>query len=213
MSHEQLSVRRIGIDIDGVIAEQNEYFCAYIRQKYDTSFTTDDITGRNPVVEGCDTDYVTEIKAALRDRGPDLYGEMRPIPGAVEATTRLANAVNTSVVFVTHRGSDSERVTREWLTHHGFVSDELILDAPTDKSKVDIDLDVLIDDAYTVTEAAVNNGLRAILFLRNAKYHRDPAPGVETVADAFEAPTEVEQRQTAAHALSEQWRVIAGRLS
>lgn len=94
-----------------------------------------------------------------------LYGEMLPIPGALDAVTRLREDYNLRVIFVTAARICVAEANCNWLKHHGFVhyEGEVIFTA----QKHMLIGDFIVDDrAETLLNVAGHGSIthKAILF-------------------------------------------------
>lgn len=186
--------RRLGVDIDGVIADQTAAMVDYLSSKYSTSFSASQLRRGGSYIPAIGTDYTTEMRAAQSDN--QYYPHMPPVDGALTSLERLAQRFE--IVLVTHRPADTEAVTREWLTKHDVTFDELHVDAPDDKS--DIGIDFLIDDRV----GNVTNCARAIplLFLREHNLERIPSNVWDATKRAQVPPTQLIEQP------SRQWDAV-----
>ncbi len=135
----------IGVDIDGVLADQVSGILDRVNARDGSSHSYEDIVEWNFQFEH--SDFVTEIRAAMRDRAYVLG--MRVHPGAVA----MVDALNSDhiVKLLTVRPPQAIPWTVEWLEMHGFRYAELAAAKEALKSRHGAD--ALIDDyAGNITE-------------------------------------------------------------
>lgn len=180
---------RLGIDIDGVVAEQNKPVIEYINATYGLSLTAADVRERNPLFDGLDrtyVEYMREAEAAAPD--PETYyTQMELIPGAKHALERLATQYE--LVVITHRPEHALEPTKQWLDSHEVPYDEFVFDVPSNKAEVNVDL--LIDDySKNVADfcAADKYGVQFIRpsILDDERMVHEDALTVEAIASAEE---------------------------
>jgi uncharacterized HAD superfamily protein len=130
----------VGVDIDGVLANQIHGVIPRIKERWGVELTYDDVTHfRLPIA---DTDIATEILYAMST--PDYLLEMPVHAGAHELLDALAG--RHKIKLITARPTYALEATRRWLKVHRLRYDELVPAAETLKSQHGAD--VLIDD-YT----------------------------------------------------------------
>ena len=130
----------VGVDIDGVLANQIHGVIPRIKERWGVELTYEDVTHfRLPIA---DTDIAVEIVDAMTT--PDYLLGMPVHPGAHELLDSLA--AQHEVKLITARPTHALAATRRWLEVHGLHYDELVSAAETLKSQHGAD--VLIDD-YT----------------------------------------------------------------
>jgi uncharacterized HAD superfamily protein len=154
---------RLGIDIDGVVAEQNVPVIEYINETYGTTLTGGDVRERNPTFDGLDEPYVHYMREAEAAAGvDDYYTGMELIPGVRHALTRLATRYK--LVIVTHRPEHALSPTQAWLDEHDVPYDHFVTDVPANKAEVTVDL--LIDDYSGNVADFVEAGKHGVQFIR-----------------------------------------------
>lgn len=176
----------LGIDCDGVLAEQNGRFVECLNQDNPgLDFTIDDIIGRNPAIEALDSDYVSELKRMRAERD-DYYLGMEPMDGAVEGMMTLT--ASHAVWVVTRRPAEFRTETTDWLDSHDVPHDKLVLPAPKNKAKTGVD--VIIDDYPPLVETATDHGCRGIAFVRESHLDKYPLEDAESTASIAGIPAE-----------------------
>lgn len=130
--------KRIGIDIDGVVADQVGSVLPRIQEDLGVSLTKNDVTDwRLPLAN---SDIAAEINKALLD--PAYVLNMPTLPGAA----RLLNALfpHHEIVMVTARPDAAIPFTRVWLERKGLAFDRIVSSGEMQKSLHGCD--VLVDD-------------------------------------------------------------------
>ncbi len=130
----------VGVDIDGVLANQIHGVLPRIKERWGVELTYEDVTHfRLPIA---DTDIAVEIVDAMTS--PDYLLGMPVHVGAHELLDWLA--VRHEVKLITARPARALAATRKWLEINGLRYDELV--PATEALKSQHGADVLIDD-YT----------------------------------------------------------------
>lgn len=167
-------MRKIGVDVDGVVADLYTEWLGRYNRDYDDKLTVDDLT-----VWGIHTLVKPECGTKIFDylAHPDLYEKIEPIGGARSAVYYIRQNGDRPI-FVTSnlRGMTDQKW--DWLVRHGFIKeghycDDLVV--CHDKSLINVD--ILIDDSY---DNVKHFGGMGILF---GDYpHSRNKPGLHTVA-------------------------------
>jgi 5'(3')-deoxyribonucleotidase len=130
----------VGIDLDGVLADQLAGAFPRIKDRLGIELAWKDVTEfRLPLGE---TDLAREIELAQLD--PDYLLEMPVHSGALALVEELRQ--NNRVVLITARPGSALALTKAWLDDRGFEFDAII--NATEEKKSLYGADVLIDD-YT----------------------------------------------------------------
>jgi len=130
--------KRIGVDIDGVVADQVGHVLPRIREDFGISLTRNDVTDwRLPL---SNSDIAVEINKALLD--PEYVLSMPALPGASQLLNRLFP--RHEIVMVTARPEAAIPFTRVWLERHGLAFDRIESSGEMQKSLHGCD--VLVDD-------------------------------------------------------------------
>lgn len=147
----------IGIDVDGVLANQIAGVLPLIKERHDVTLTYGDITDwRLPIK---DSDIAKEIVQAQENR--DYVLNMRVHEGA-KRVLKFLHRYNRLIVITARQGDAATTWTAEWLRRNKLPFDEVI--GGTEAKKSDHRTDVLIDD-YTgnVLEFLTNTDGVAVL--------------------------------------------------
>ncbi len=177
---------RVGIDLDGTLANLSALYRAFERQ----------IPGSHgpdtPEPERSDKERLTDAKTGARrheavwralQRTPDLWTLLEPMePGAVGRLHEVSLALNWEVFFITQRpksaGASVQRQTQQWLVAQGFEwPSVLTLRGPRGRAAHALDLDFLLDDLpKNCVDVVSDSRCRPILVLR------EPDPDAEAAA-------------------------------
>lgn len=129
---------KLGIDIDGVLANQIHGVLPRIKARSGISLSYDEISEWRLTVG--DSDIAREIEAALAD---DEYVLNMPVhKGARTMADKLYE--KNRIILLTARPSTSRAATKQWLSNKGFSYDELVNVKEQKKSFYGVD--VLVDD-------------------------------------------------------------------
>ena len=142
---------RLGIDLDGVVADFSAGWIARFNRDHGTSLTVEDVTEWDApmLLTGfADIDEFWSWFATAGDTGGSIFADLDPYPGALEALHWLAGHGHELVVLST-KPDFAVHETYRWLAHHGFPSREIhLLD-----DKANVECDVYLDDADHNLEA------------------------------------------------------------
>lgn len=146
----------IGVDVDGVLANQIEGILPRVRARLGIQLRYEDVTQwRLPLGE---SDIAKEIEIAFDDS--DYVLGMPVHPGARELVDDLYG--DNSITLITARPPQTRSWTLQWLHNHGFTFDALV--NVKDEKKSFYRPDILIDDYIgNVKEYLTNTTGTAIL--------------------------------------------------
>ncbi|AGL01585.1 5' nucleotidase, NT5C type [Desulfoscipio gibsoniae] len=163
---------RIGIDIDGVIANTFPLLVRELNNFFNKNLSYDEIIdydiGKVYNIEREQLVEFAQLKQDLLLDGP------APVPNALECINNLR--YKAFVALISARMEKSRQRTENWLQRHGFYWDELILLGNHDKAEtcVKLELDFFIEDRL---DNALQVGARGIpVLLLDAPYNRAPLP-------------------------------------
>ena len=146
----------IGIDVDGVLAEQVDHTLKRLQKEgMARNLTKESVDDWYFAFEG--TDISKEIEKALRD--PAFVREMPVVQGSTEIMKELYKKYH--LVIATSRPKITEEETKEWIgknyEFHEFVNTREI-------GKDKLGLDVLLDDNLDNAESFASSGGYVLLF-------------------------------------------------
>jgi uncharacterized HAD superfamily protein len=130
---------RIGVDVDGVLADQISGVLPRVKERYDVTLSYADITEWELPIKN--SNIAVEIVDAQRDHQYVLG--MAAHEGAKRVLDYL-HELHRIVVITARRGEAATKWTAEWLRKHGIPYDEVIASSEAKKSEHRTDL--LIDD-------------------------------------------------------------------
>ena len=143
---------RLGIDLDGVVADFNEGWTSRYNAEFGTSYTPDMITTWNAMTAlgafASDDDF---WEWARNDDGPGLFRHLPLIDGAKEALDRLA--INHDIVIITTKPAWAAPETFEWIGEHRLPTSEVHITY----RKWLVDCDVYLDDSPHALPGLVKN--------------------------------------------------------
>ncbi len=129
---------RLGIDVDGVLANQIDSLLPRIRRRLGIELKYEDVTHwRLPLGA---TDVAAEIVSAMED--PRYILDMPVHDGARDVVNQLYR--DNRIQVITARPSEVTGWTNQWLENHGFSVDGMV--SVREKAKSFHATDVLIDD-------------------------------------------------------------------
>lgn len=130
--------RRVGVDVDGVLADHVTALIPRMRAKYGIELRWEEATQwRLPLG---DSDIVVEFLEAMTDL--EWVAGIPAYPDAAGAIRELASLAE--VVIVTARPRAAADTTINWLNRHGLPFYEFVCGIDADKNRQGLDL--LIDD-------------------------------------------------------------------
>lgn len=148
---------RIGIDVDGVLAEHVPHLIKYLKRECDgLKLEKEDVSSWN--INICGLDFKSLYEKYLRHK--DFIYEIPVIEGAVEGVEKLSRRHR--ILIVTNRPSYSAEDTYIWLKNNGFEFHSLIVGSELDR--VNLGIDILIDDnPYAIIKFA-RTGRESLLY-------------------------------------------------
>lgn len=147
----------IGVDIDGVLADQTREILQRINRRTGSHFRKRDVTSWNANLAGIDIEV--EIEQSLQ-KDPGYVRRMQLIQGARVALDQLAK--EHELVAITNRAGEMLEVTEDWLKSKMLAVQHVKSTRGSSKSQVNVD--VLIDDNPNNIEEFTSNSGAGILF-------------------------------------------------
>lgn len=149
---------RIGVDVDGVLADRIPAILDLIAGRHGVHLDPDEIAGGETPVPG--TDRGVRSFFAETDEDSDHLRSLPTVDGAVDGMRTLA--ADHELLIATYRKPAARKPTRRWLAAHGIPYDGYVREVGEGKRGVPADL--LIDDSSPTVRAFAAGGGRAILF-------------------------------------------------
>jgi 5'(3')-deoxyribonucleotidase len=137
---------RLGIDLDGVVADFTKGWIDFYNRDFGTQLTPDQVVTWNGMTEITHFEKMSEFWRWSSDLdGRSLFWHLEPFPGAIEALHRLHEDGH-EIVILTMKPSFAREDTHEWIVSQGIPTTEVHI--RDDKWR--IDCDVYLDDAPRV---------------------------------------------------------------
>ncbi len=143
---------KIGIDIDGVIANMMPTLVRFHNDNYGTSLEIDNFKSHDlhETWGGTFEDAVSKVHKFYLS---DYFNEIAPVEGSIEALSSLR--MKNELFLITARPLSIEKNTRDWIDMHFggmfsgmYMADALTLKSGSFKSQIcnDLGIDVMIED-------------------------------------------------------------------
>lgn len=166
---------RLGIDLDGVVADFNGGWIHAYNRSFGGSVAVDAVTEWDQIPSLTHFKHMGEFWNWARNlNGSSLFRQLEPYPDAVPALIRLA--ADHDVIVVTTKPRWAEIDTYEWLVEHGIPASEVHVT----REKWLVDCDVFLDDAPHVLRKLVRER-PASLVCRYVRPWNNPVAGVTDV--------------------------------
>jgi len=163
------------LDVDGTLCANTPRLIEYVRQECGIELTHEQITEWSFSIPGTDSDIGEMLHRAIDERPEWFLLGMDPIDGAVDAA-RWLDSQGHEIRIATHRPPESHPLTTQWLDEHDIPYDEMVLEVPQNKGRLDGDL--LIDDYHVNIANALAAGKAGGLFMQP---YSDPGACSEAV--------------------------------
>ncbi|MHB8126456.1 MAG: 5' nucleotidase, NT5C type [Desulfitobacteriaceae bacterium] len=162
---------RIGVDIDGVIADSYSVWLHELNRHY----------GKNiPVLEDYDIHLVFDVpwddmNDFFKQNTEQLFSMPQPMQGAKEGLETLLDDGH-EVIYITARVPEEKEVTLRWLQKYQIPYEHILFVG--DNSKVDIikqwEMHVFVEDYLVNAKSIAQSGVPALLL--NASYNQGQLP-------------------------------------
>ncbi len=170
---------RLGIDLDGVVADFNSGWTAIHRAEFGSEILPEQVLTWDGLAELAGFDSMREFWAwaSPKDDRPSIFRHLDPYPGAIESLHRLRRTGH-DIVIVTTKPRWAVADTFRWLADHGVPTTEVHI---TDDKHL-VDCDVYLDDSpFKLEDYLRHRADRAIC--RFVRPWNDPLDGVVDVHD------------------------------
>ncbi|MBA3360573.1 MAG: hypothetical protein H0T94_03740 [Acidimicrobiia bacterium] len=172
---------RLGIDLDGVVADFNAGWIRHYNQQFGSEIALDAVDHWDAIPSLTHFENMSGFWKWARDLdGHSLFRHLEPYPGAIETLTALARAHHRIVILTTKPGfavSD----TFSWIGDHKIPTREVhILE-----EKWRVDCDVYLEDAQYNLESLVEHRPQAFV-CRFVRPWNSPVAGAHDIYDWLE---------------------------
>lgn len=169
---------RLGIDLDGVVADFNTGWITRYNSDFGADVAFDAVRSWDAIPTLTHFRHMGEFWKWAQDHdGHSLFRHLETYQGAVEALWRLTKRRH-AIVIVTTKPTWAIHDTFEWIAEHRLPTREVHI---TDR-KWDVDCDVYLEDAPHNLEALVRHRPDRVV-ARYVRPWNEPVPGAVDVAD------------------------------
>lgn len=167
---------RLGIDLDGVVADFNAGWMARYNRDFQADLRPEQIIGWDQMGTLTGFADMDGFWTWARGDGRTVFRDLAPLPGAIETLHDLAARHDIAIITARHPWAISD--TLAWIADHGIAASEVHFL----EDKTSVACDVYIDDAPHQLEALVAAHPRATVCRRVAAWN-DPLDGATDVHD------------------------------
>jgi len=156
ISAEEWEKPKLGVDVDGTLANSNDVFRELLKEHYGIDLNREDETGKKEEVTGLSTEEVLQL---LRE-GWATPDRIFPLDKNLTYFLSLLHEIY-EIYIVTSNHQAPLEVIEGWLKKNGVPYDRLVItERNEDKANY---VDVLVDDALECVEPHANAGKQAVL--------------------------------------------------
>lgn len=169
---------RLGIDLDGVVADFSKGWMGFYNKQHGTSLTSDMVDGWDAIPALTKFADMDEFWDWARDlNGASLFRHLDTYPGAVDKMWELAKD-GFKLVIITTKPWFAIHDTYAWLSDNMIPSSEIhIID-----DKWEVDVDVYLDDSPHMVPALVRHRPQATV-CRFVRPWNEPVEGAVDIRD------------------------------
>ncbi|HEU4319466.1 MAG TPA: hypothetical protein VFS66_05240 [Acidimicrobiia bacterium] len=172
---------RLGIDLDGVVANFTKGWMDFYNRQYGTTFVVDDSKRWNDLVDLTHFNDMDEFWQWSSDLdGRSVFWHLEPFPGAIEALQQFAEEGH-DIIIITTKPGFAEEDTHEWIERHDIPAKEVHITA----QKWLFECAVYLDDGPHILPALVRHRPEATV-CRYVRPWNEPVPGAIDVRDFVE---------------------------
>lgn len=150
---------KIGIDVDGVLADHYTPFCNHVRKQSNSNLDPRNLPTWDVQLPGSSKTILESIDDLLSD--PQYIRQLPVVDGARKGMKRLCDSPH-EIIIVTSRDARLHSVTADWLDRNGINYDGFAFKVPENKGHLRIG--VLLDDYHGYVRDAWDAGVHSVLF-------------------------------------------------
>lgn len=166
---------RLGIDLDGVVAEFNGGWMARYNAEFGTSLTPDQVDRWDGLADLTHFEHMGQFwRWARGGDGPSIFRDLPMIEGAAEALDELA--LNNDIVIITAKPRWAISDTFAWLSDNRIPTREVHITS----HKHEVDCNVYVEDSPHQLTTIVGRRPDAMVF-RFIRAWNDPVPGAHDI--------------------------------
>ena len=169
---------RLGIDLDGVVANFTKGWMDFYNDQFGTSFVVEDSKRWNDLVDLTHFKDIDEFWDWSSDLdGRSVFWHLEPFPGAVEALHRFADEGH-DIIVITTKPAFAETDTLDWIDHHDIPAREVHIT----ERKWEYECAIYLDDGPHILPRLVQHRPEATV-CRYVRPWNDPVNGAVDVHD------------------------------
>ncbi len=173
---------RLGIDLDGVVANFTEGWQRFYNREFGTDLVVEDSKRWNDLVDLTHFANMREFWAWSSNlEGRSVFWHLEPYPGALTTLHHLADRGH-QIVVITQKPHFAISDTHEWLQRVGMPTDEVHILGINNGKKWDVECDVYLDDGPHVIPGLVRHWPDRLV-CRYVRPWNDPVEGAIDVRD------------------------------
>ncbi len=171
--------KRLGLDIDGVIADSQEVIIEHLNLIFDKGYKRGDFFNFDPLrMFGVDRNTIDRL---IMERELDIIERVKPIDNSVEIIERLSEEF--SIHLISARTPTFHNSTVDWLEMHRIKFDNLILLGHHDKRQCCMDEGVILFVEDNKKNACQISTCGIPVYLFDATYNQGKLP--ETIQRVY----------------------------
>ncbi|MEX1178349.1 MAG: hypothetical protein WEB09_07790 [Nitriliruptor sp.] len=164
---------RLGIDLDGVVADFNHGWTSAYNAAFDAALESEMVVSWDSPLDLTHFRDMDAFWAWARDHGGHtVFRHLEPYPDAVE-TLRTLNHEGHDLVIITAKPDWAEHDTLEWLADHQVP----LRDVHFTEDKHEVPCDVYLDDAPHQVETIARHRASSATVCRFVRAWNHPVPG------------------------------------
>lgn len=178
---------RLGIDLDGVVADFNGGWVRAYNREFGALVTANQVVEWDQIPRLTHFEHMGHFWRWARHLRPSLFAQLDPYPEAVSSLTRLA--ADHDVIVVTTKPAWAKLDTYQWLVDQGVPASEVHIT----REKWLVDCDVFLDDAPHVLSRLARHRPDSMI-CRYVRAWNRPVRGVHDITGWAEFETFVDDQ-------------------